>query len=132
MRTEHGRVSRDELIKALESAGDELDAHDASEGIHAGEMSEAERMALMADAPEMRMDGEPKGSDKERKRVRPLNASQLAFARGVITGKTMAQAYRDAYPNAQAAESTIKANAYKLSKDPRVQALIDEAWGETI
>lgn len=132
MDTGTGKVSREELLRALEEAGRSVEDHDADEGIDAGEMSEAERLAAHADSPRMRADGEPVGSDKERRRVRPLNTAQLTFARGLITGKTMAQAYRDAYPNAQANESTIRANAYKLSRDPRVKALIDEAWGETI
>lgn len=132
MDTGTGKVSREELLRELESAGAEIDDHDDEGVIDGGEMSEAMRLALAAEEPSMRRDGEPFGSDKERRRVRQLNTAQLAFAQGVITGKTMAQAYRDAYPNAKANESTIRANAYKLSRDPRVKALIDDAWGETI
>ena len=132
MNTGSGKVSREQLLRELEEAGKMLDAHDDDGVILSPELSEAERMAATAEEPSMRRDGEPKGSDTKRRQVRQLNTAQLAFAQGVISGKTMAQAYRDAYPNAKAAESTIRANAYKLSRDPRVAKLIKEAWGETV
>ena len=127
-----GRVSQEELLAALE--GIELDdAGDAGDGClndsDAGpELSEAERLAHAADVPSMRVDGRPKGSE----RTRPLTPKQQAFARGLIEGKTQAQAYRDAYPEAQGSPSSIKTSAWKLSRDPRIQALVTEGWDETV
>jgi hypothetical protein len=53
------------------------------------------------------------------------------FAQGVIQGKTYRQAYRDAYPNAQGSGESITASAYKLMRDSRIQALVNDAWEQT-
>ena len=53
------------------------------------------------------------------------------FAQGVIQGKTYRQAYRDAYPNAKGSGESITASAYKLMKDSRIQALVNDAWEQT-
>lgn len=118
MDTKGERVSREELMKALQDAMDEGDVLIPGEG--EGEaLTEGERMASGAEAPKPR-------------RERMLTASQLAFTQGLIQGKTMAQAYRDAYPNAGGSDASIKAGAWKLSRDPRIQARLNDAWGETV
>ena len=121
------KTSKADYMAALEAALDD-DQFGNDEGL--GELSEAERLAAHADAPQMRVDGRPKGS--EAKRVRPMTVSQMRFTRGLIEGKTMVVAYREAYPAAQAADQVIKSAAYKLSRDPRVQQEMQEAWGETV
>jgi hypothetical protein len=122
-----GRATKDELLAALEAAHLSED-----EGEDEGpELSEAERLAAHAEPPQMRVDGKPKGSD-EYKRVQPLTASAMEFAKGLIAGKTMRQAYRDAYPNAKGSDQVITSAAYRLSRDPRIQNALQEAWGETV
>jgi hypothetical protein len=95
------------------------------------ELSEAERLAAHASPPPMRVDGKPKGADNYTK-PRPLTAPQMEFAKGMIQGKTMRQAYRDAYPNAKGSDQVITSSAYRLSRDPRIQSTLQEAWGETV
>lgn len=122
-----GRASKDELLAALEAAhlpGDEW----VEEG---PELSEAERLAAHAEPPVIRVDGKPRGTE-EYKRVQPLTPSQMEFAKGCIAGKTMRQAYRDAYPNAKGSDQVITSAAYRLSRDERIQKALQEAWGETI
>jgi hypothetical protein len=129
------KISKQEYLAALEAANvdDEVvldaDQDDQDQGL--GEMSEAERLALHADAPTVRVDGRPVGSPRG-ERARPLTTSQIAFTQGIIQGKTYRQAYRDAYPNAQGSDSSITTSAYKLSRDPRVQALVQDALDETV
>lgn len=122
-----GRASKDELLEALEAAhlpGDEY----LEEG---PELSEAERLAAKAEPPVIRVDGKPRGTE-EYKRIHPLTPSAMEFAKGMIIGKTMRQAYRDAYPNAKGNDQVITSAAYRLSKDPRIQKALQEAWGETV
>ena len=120
-----GRVSREELLEALEAV--ELD-DDQDDQDQTPEPSEAERLAALADIPKIRIDGRPKGSE----RTKPLTHKQLAFAKGLIEGKTQEQAYRDAYPDAQAKATVIKSNAWKLSQDIRIKTMVEESWGETV
>ena len=122
-----GRASKDELMAALEAV--ELDEGEGWE--EPADLSEAERLAAHADAPPMRADGKPKGVDSYT-RPKPLTASQMAFAAGMIQGKTMRQAYRDAYPNAKGSDQVITSAAYRLSRDQRIQTALQEAWGETV
>ena len=122
-----GRASKDELLAALEAV--EMDDGEGWEE-HA-DLSEAERLAAHADAPPMRVDGKPKGADNYTK-PRPLTAPQMEFAKGMIQGKTMRQAYRDAYPNAKGSDQVITSSAYRLSRDERIQKTLQEAWGETV
>lgn len=122
-----GRATKDELLAALEAAhlpGDEWQ----DEG---PEISEAERLAAHAEPPVIRVDGKPRGTE-EYKRVQPLTPSQMEFAKGCIAGKTMRQAYRDAYPNAKGSDQVITSAAYRLSRDERIQKALQEAWGETV
>lgn len=129
------KISKQEYLAALEAANidDEVvldaDQDDNDEGL--GELSEAERLAAHADAPTVRVDGKPYSSPRG-ERPRPLTTSQIAFAQGIIQGKTYRQAYKDAYPNAQGSDSSITTSAYKLSRDPRVQALVQDALDETV
>ena len=129
------KISKEEYLEALEAANvdDEvvLDADHIEQYQKLGEMSEAERLALHADSPTLRVDGRPHSSPRG-ERVRPLTVSQVAFSQGIIQGKTYRQAYKDAYPNAQGSDSSITTSAYKLSRDPRVQALVQDALDETV
>lgn len=121
------KATKDEYLRALEEAveGDDLNVQDDGP-----ELSEAERLALRADPPAVRADGRVRGS--EHPRPRPLTSSQMEFCKGLIQGKTMRQAYRDAYPNAKGDDRTITAAAYRVSRDERVQKVLQDAWGETI
>ena len=122
-----GRATKDELLAALEAAH----MPDPEDDFENPELSEAERLAAKAEPPVIRVDGKPRGSE-EYKRVAPLTPAQMEFTKGLITGKTMRQAYRDAYPNAKANDQVITSAAYRLSKDERIQKALQEAWGETV
>ena len=122
-----GRASKDELLEALEA----MSADEGEGWVDEADLSEAERLAAHADAPPLRVDGKPKGADSYTK-PRPLTAPQMEFAKGMIQGKTMRQAYRDAYPNAKGSDQVITSSAYRLSRDPRIQSTLQEAWGETV
>lgn len=121
------KATKDDYLKALEEAnlGDDLNGDEPGR-----ELSEAERMAFHAEPPKTRSDGRPVGS--EHPRPRPLTTSQMEFTKGLIQGKTMRQAYRDAYPNAKGDDRTITAAAYRVSRDERVQRALQDAWGETV
>ena len=122
-----GRASKDELLQALEDAHLQ-EPEDDEDG---PEISEAERLASRAEPPVMRVDGKPRGTE-DYKKIQPLTASQMEFTKGCIAGKTMRQAYRDAYPNAKGSDQVITSSAYRLSRDPRIQKALQDAWGETI
>jgi hypothetical protein len=122
-----GRASKNELLDALEA----MDETDGEGWEDEAELSEAERLAAHASPPPMRVDGKPKGADAY-SRPKPLTASQMEFTKGMIIGKTMRQAYRDAYPNAKGNDQVITSSAYRLSKDERIQKALQEAWGETV
>lgn len=122
-----GRASKDELLAALEAV--EMD--DGEGWVDEADLSEAERLAAHAEPPPMRVDGKPKGADTYTK-PRPLTAPQMEFCKGLIQGKTMRQAYRDAYPNAKGSDQVITSSAYRLSRDERIQKTLQEAWGETV
>jgi len=92
-------------------------------------LSEAEQLAHAADSPKLRKDGEHKGSDI--KRPKPLSPRQVLFCQGVILGKSLRQAYRDAYANDTGSDASISASANKLMKDPRIKQVLKEAWEET-
>lgn len=116
------KTTRAEYLKALEES-DEPDQIDNDEN---PDLSVAERLALQADAPRRRVDGGVVTSD----RYRPLTASQTAFVYGVVQGKTLKQAYKDAYPNDNSTDQGISANANRLFKHPKVQDMLQDAWGE--
>jgi hypothetical protein len=122
-----GKSTKEEYLQALEDAGQ--DDYQDEENQDEGDLSVAERFALHADAPPRRLDGQVVGSTTPRPRA--LTTSQLMFAQGVIQGKTYRQAYRDAYPNAKGSGESITASAYKLMRDSRIQALVNDAWEQT-
>jgi len=122
-----GRASKDELLAALEA----VDMDDGEGWEEHADISEAERLAAHAEPPVIRADGKPKGADSYN-RPRPLTAPQMEFCKGLIQGKTMRQAYRDAYPNANGSDQVITSSAYRLSRDERIQKALQDAWGETV
>lgn len=125
------KISSEEYLASLE---DEVQDDDVAGIVYTDEspeeLSEAERMAAAAEGPHKRADGQVVGA-AEWKRQRPLTTSQMAFAQGLIQGKSMRQAYRDAYPNSGAADVTVSAAAGKLAKDPRIARMVRDAWEET-
>ena len=114
---------RAELDRALEE-----DQFVEDEDGHA-DLSEAEQLAQDAESPKLRKDGQPKGSPIPR--PKPLSPRQVLFTQGVIQGKSLRQAYRDAYANDTGSDASISASANKLMKDPRIKYILEEAWEET-
>ena len=92
-------------------------------------LSEAEQLAHLAERPRLRKDGLHKGSDIQR--PKPISPRQALFTTGVIQGKSLRQAYRDAYGNDTGSDASISASANKLMKDPRIKHILEEAWEET-
>lgn len=137
------RVSRDDYEALLNDAGDaaedEADQNLLDETIAErlaalaeggpGDIGEAEQAAAAAEAPKTRGDGQIVGVAEGRSR--PLTQSQIKFAQGIIEGKSRRQAYREAYPNAQAADATVSASAARLMKDPRIKRMVEAGWEET-
>ena len=125
------KTTKFDYLQALEEAmqDDVPDENDSQN--EAGVLSEAERLAAHAEPPSIRADGKPVGSDVY-KRERPLTVQQIAFAQGIVQGKTYRQAYRDAYANAKGSDASITASAYKLSKDHRIQQIVQESLEESI
>lgn len=135
---QQGRSSRADLIEAIDRADDaQADAEAMSlleqrlrmlgaEDMEA--IGEAERAALTASSPTVRIDGMPIGSPIK---PRPLTPAQLQFAQGVISGLSRRAAYRAAYPKAHGTDATISACAHRLSRDPRIARLIEQGWSET-
>jgi hypothetical protein len=112
-----------ELDQALE------DQENWGEDVDLEALSEAEQLAHLAEKPIRRKDGEHRGSDV--KRPKPLSPRQALFTTGVIQGKSLRQAYRDAYGNDTGSDASISASANKLMKDPRIKHILEEAWEET-
>ena len=121
------KASQAEYRAELDRALEEDDFLEDEDG-HA-DLSEAEQLAQDAESPRLRKDGEPKGSDIHR--PRPLSPRQVLFTQGVIQGKSLRQAYRDAYANDTGSDASISASANKLMKDPRIKQVLKEAWEET-
>jgi uncharacterized cupin superfamily protein len=125
------KTTSGDYFKALADADGVLpDLNDEATDEGGADLSEAEQMAAAVGGPRMRQDGKPVGSDRWG-RERPLTDQQEAFLQGIIEGKPMKQAYREAYPNATANDASIGSSAYRLSKDPRIERRIIEAWGQT-
>lgn len=120
-----GRTSKDELLRRLDEVMLDGDGNqnDATPGL-----SEAERLARDAVPPKRRVDGEMVGTP----RLKPMTSSMMEFAKGLIEGKTQLEAYRDAYPNANGTDRTLKASAWKLAQDIRIQRMLQEHWGQTV
>ena len=87
-----------------------------------------EQIAKRAPGPKTRVDGSQRGMAKHK----ALTMQQQAFVNNVIAGKTMKDAYREAYPSDNSTEQTIATCAYKLSRHPRVAKMLEEAWGQTV
>jgi hypothetical protein len=119
-----GRTTSEEYLAKLE----ELES--SEDILETGEMSEAERLAMLADKPKVRRDGQVVGS--MHKRERPLTASQIAFSNCLIRGATLKVAYREAYPNSKANDACVMSNASKLAKDIRIKRLVNDGVEETI
>lgn len=137
------RVTSDELLAALGAAEADLDQSivESEEeallmerlnllGAGPEELAEGERAAVMTEPPRERADGKAWGTGGPR--LKALTAAQATFAQGLIEGKTLKAAYREAYPNTQAKDSTVAAAAHKLSKHPRVSAMVRAAWDESV
>ena len=122
------KASKGEYRAELAEAMDEVDDWGEDDGL--AELSEAEQLAHAADRPKLRKDGEHKGSDI--RRPKPLSPRQMLFCQGVIQGKSLRQAYRDAYANDTGSDASISASANKLMKDPRIKRVLEEAWEETV
>lgn len=73
-----------------------------------------------------RTDGRPKGTPRDNR----VTLKQRLFINGLVEGKTQEQAYRDAFKS-NAKSSTVKSNAAKLLKLPKVKELLDEALTKT-
>ncbi len=121
------KASKGEYRAELEEAMEEVEDWGEDESL--AELSEAEQLAHAADRPKLRKDGEHKGSDI--RRPKPLSPRQILFTTGVIQGKSLRQAYRDAYANDTGSDASISASANKLMKDPRIKHILQEAWEET-
>jgi len=121
------KTSRAEYKADLDRAMAEDDFVDDDESPET--LSEAEQYAAHAERPKLRKDGLHKGSDIQR--PRPLSPRQMLFTTGVIQGKSLRQAYRDAYGNDTGSDASISASANKLMKDPRIKYILEEAWEET-
>lgn len=122
------KASKGEYRAELDAAMEEVDEWGEDDG-HA-DLSEAEQYAHAAERPKLRKDGEHKGS--EVRRPKPLSPRQVLFCQGVIQGKSLRQAYRDAYANDTGSDASISASANKLMKDPRIKRILEEAWEETV
>lgn len=123
-----GKASKGEYRAELAEAMDEVDDWGEDESL--AELSEAEQLAHAAERPKLRKDGEHRGSDI--RRPKPLSPRQMLFCQGVIQGKSLRQAYRDAYANDTGSDASISASANKLMKDPRIKRVLEEAWEETV
>jgi hypothetical protein len=121
------KASKGEYRAKLEEAMEEVEDWGEDESL--AELSEAEQYAHAAERPKLRKDGEHKGSDI--RRPKPLSPRQILFTTGVIQGKSLRQAYRDAYANDTGSDASISASANKLMKDPRIKHILQEAWEET-
>ena len=137
------RVTQEELLAALAAADQELDQSIAASedealllerlnllGAGPEGLAEGEQAALQAEPPRGRADGKAWGTGGPRQR--PLTEAQARFAQGLIEGKTLKAAYREAYPNSSANDGTVAAAAHRLSKHPRIAAMVNTAWAESV
>lgn len=121
------KITSEEYLAALDDDAQEGDVYtDAGPAEEQVETSEAERAAAAASPPKRKLQ-----EIHQYRPQRPLTASQTLFARGVIEGKSLRQAYRDAYPQAAANDASISASAARLARDPRIVEMVKAAWAET-
>lgn len=112
-----------DYLAELEALDDAADLNNQLLG-----MSDAEQLASLAPGPKQRVDGTQRGMPKQK----PLTLQQQAFINNIISGQTMKDAYRNAYPSDTSSEQTIASSAYKLSRHPRVAQMLNDAWGQTV
>ena len=110
------------LAEEVEFMPDENDSH-----LEAPAEGEAERMAAAAQSPTLRGDGKPLGSLHQRQ----LTPQQQAFTEALIAGAAPKAAYRQAYNNTSAADSTVATAAYKLRRHPLVAKALQDAQEQT-
>ena len=122
------KTSKGEYLEAVAEAEGQWEDRGADSQSEAGRTADA--LVKNAQKPKRRRDGLPVAS--EHKRGLPLSPSAMAFIQGVIRGQSLRQSYREGFKNATGSDASISASANKLMKDPRVQAALQEAWGETI
>lgn len=122
-----GKITREEYLQALEQANATMDDERLNSEDEGPELSEAEQLAAHAEPPKRRTDGGAVGSVRERQ----LTAKQAKFAQGLIEGKTQLQAYREAYPDAKGDDRAIRATAWSLSRNPKVQERVKAAIEQT-
>lgn len=122
------KASKAEYKAELDAAMEDVDGWGDEDGHE--DLSEAEQYAHAAESPRLRKDGLHKGSSTPR--PKPLSPRQVLFCQGVIQGKSLRQAYRDAYANDTGSDASISASANKLMKDPRIKRILEEAWEETV
>jgi hypothetical protein len=123
-----GRTSKAEYREALAEAEASIGESGAVGESEAEQLADA--LVRQAPKPRKRKDGLPVAG--EHKRSLPLSPSAMGFVQGVIRGQSLRQSYREGFKNSTGSDASISANANKLMRDPRVQALLKEAWGETI
>lgn len=122
-----GKLTREQYFEAIEQANEELDDARLNMQGEGPELSEAERLAAHAEPPKKRVDGAAVGSIRERQ----LTAKQLKFCQGLIEGKTQLEAYKQAYPDARGDDRALRASAWTLSRNVKVQAKVKEAIEQT-
>jgi len=122
------KTTRSDYLMALQAASEEIDDSSPMSAPQDGDddqggpvLSEAERLAVDADAPRVRSI-----------RQRPLTAKQLAFVRAIVEGQSQRAAYRSAYPDDRSADHSVSAAAAKLMKHPVISQMLEEAWSETV
>ena len=122
-------TDQDEREALLAAMRDEVEDMDDENGSHLEDTAdgEAERAADAAEAPSLRGDGRPYGSPAQR----PMTAQQIAFAQAIIEGAAPKAAYRSAYNNTSAADSTVATAAYKLRRHPAVAKMVQDAQEQT-
>lgn len=119
----------------LEAAGDEAE-QEADQALLDATIEE--RLAALADDGQDIGEAERVAASAEEPKVpvvaiagRPMTKRMIAFAQGVIEGKSRVQAYREAYNNTTAQDNTVSASAAKLMRDPRVRRMVEAGWEET-
>jgi hypothetical protein len=117
---------REALLAALQEEADFLPDENGSH-LEATAMSEAEQAAAAAQGPTLRGDGRHLGAVHQRQ----MTPQQQRFADLLIEGKPPKEAYRDAYNNTSAADSTVATAAYKLRRHPLVAKALQDAQEQT-
>jgi len=112
------KTSKKDYLQELEEANSAIDDGYQDDN-ERGFESEAERIAAS---------NKPK---RVKNLSKPLTEQQRKFAEFIIQGKSRREAYRTAY-NTTMSDSAVSSNASKLASDPRIQAMINASWDETI